>query len=417
MHARTAGGDPILAALAFDGAADRAEGRRAGALRLPRPRRDRARRDGAGRRGRDDRGRRRWLKLNAPLRAGPHRPCFVTLVGLWLAGLVLAPNVMMIDFALRPNLLPADIRRRAGRLLPRTTSSISPAKPVHRSIFLQDRCGRARWWTFADLPRLLSPRLLAGADRLAVGGLARRAGADRPPSGSMRWLRTLAWYILLAFRGPPERAPPPARHPRRADALVRRRRRAGGHGLCLHLVHAVSDLQRHREPGERRRSRRRGISVPRPGASTRASSSPTPRPASPRAASSPSCSPPAATWHPALSSGRRGARWVHADHLQTGSSRAATGTAARPTRWCLLVALALTAVLIMGACASRGVKPDGRGQMTDAVAAPPTPAAPTATPARPPLAIRARSTRSPKDSSSGSTFSRSFVYLFRAARW
>src|SRR5690606_30681414 len=34
---------------------------------------------------------------------------FVALVFLWLAGMVLAPNIMMVDYALRPNLPPSQI--------------------------------------------------------------------------------------------------------------------------------------------------------------------------------------------------------------------------------------------------------------------------------------------------------------------
>ena len=34
---------------------------------------------------------------------------FIALVLLWLVGMVLAPNLMMLDYALRPNLPPARI--------------------------------------------------------------------------------------------------------------------------------------------------------------------------------------------------------------------------------------------------------------------------------------------------------------------
>ena len=38
---------------------------------------------------------------------------FLSLVLIWLAAMVLAPNLMMIDYALRPNLPPAQIGSEA----------------------------------------------------------------------------------------------------------------------------------------------------------------------------------------------------------------------------------------------------------------------------------------------------------------
>ncbi|WP_349370830.1 ABC transporter permease [Salinarimonas sp.] len=124
---------------------------------------------------------------------------FLALVGFWLAGLVLAPNLMMIDFALRPNLLPADI---GG---PRDVYSLDNLaylanEPVHREIFLKTV------WASA---------LVTAATFLVCYPLACwLAQTASPPAAALVvlaliipfWinevLRTLAWYILLAFRGP-----------------------------------------------------------------------------------------------------------------------------------------------------------------------------------------------------------------------
>jgi spermidine/putrescine transport system permease protein len=124
---------------------------------------------------------------------------FLALVGFWLAGLVLAPNLMMIDFALRPNLLPAEI---GG---PRDIYSLDNLaylanEPVHREIFLKTV------WASA---------LVTAATFLVCYPLAYWLAQTASPSAASLvvlaliipfWinevLRTLAWYILLAFRGP-----------------------------------------------------------------------------------------------------------------------------------------------------------------------------------------------------------------------
>jgi len=124
---------------------------------------------------------------------------FVTLVGLWLAGLVLAPNVMMIDFALRPNLLPADI---GGERDVYSLDNILylAGEPVHRSIFFKTVWASALV-TFATflvcypLAFWLAQTASPSAASLVVLALI-------VPFWINEVLRTLAWYILLAFRGP-----------------------------------------------------------------------------------------------------------------------------------------------------------------------------------------------------------------------
>lgn len=123
----------------------------------------------------------------------------VTLVGLWLAVLVIAPNLMMIDFALRPNLLPAEI---GG---PRDVYSLDnllflAGEATHRSIFLKTIWASAlvTLVTFVvcyPLAFWLAQTARPGVVPIVILLLI-------VPFWINEVLRTLAWYILLAFRGP-----------------------------------------------------------------------------------------------------------------------------------------------------------------------------------------------------------------------
>lgn len=124
---------------------------------------------------------------------------FATLVGLWLAGLVLAPNLMMIDFALRPNLLPADI---GGERDVYSLDNILylAGEPVHRAIFFKTVWASAlvtlaTFLVCYPLAYWLAQTASPSAASLVVLALI-------VPFWINEVLRTLAWYILLAFRGP-----------------------------------------------------------------------------------------------------------------------------------------------------------------------------------------------------------------------
>ncbi len=124
---------------------------------------------------------------------------FAGLTLLWLAALVLAPNLMMIDFAFRPNLPPADI---GG---PRDVYSADnfrylAGERVHRGIFFKTVwasaavafvtlivCYPLAWWL---------------AQRATVNQAALALVALTIPFWINEVLRTLAWFILLAYRGP-----------------------------------------------------------------------------------------------------------------------------------------------------------------------------------------------------------------------
>lgn len=124
---------------------------------------------------------------------------FVGLVGLWLAGMVLAPTLTMVEFALRPNLPPAAI---GG---PRDVYSLDNFlflwnQQVHRVIFFKTIWASALvaivtfvvcypiafWMAQHATPRQLTLALMLIFIPFLINEV----------------LRTLAWFIILAFRGP-----------------------------------------------------------------------------------------------------------------------------------------------------------------------------------------------------------------------
>ncbi|WP_163269965.1 ABC transporter permease [Chelativorans alearense] len=124
---------------------------------------------------------------------------FLALVAAWLAGMVLAPNVMMIDYALRPNLPPADI---GG---PRDVYSLSNVlylanEGVHRAIFFKTVWASALV-AFVTL-MVCYPLAYWLAQNATPNQTAIAILALTIPFWINEVLRTLAWYILLAFRGP-----------------------------------------------------------------------------------------------------------------------------------------------------------------------------------------------------------------------
>jgi spermidine/putrescine transport system permease protein len=124
---------------------------------------------------------------------------FLALTLLWLVALVLAPNLMMIDFALRPNLPPAEIGG-ARDVYAADNFLYLAGEPVHRAIFFKTVwasalvavvtlvvCYPLAWWL---------------AQRATVNQAALALLALTIPFWLNEVLRTLAWFILLAYRGP-----------------------------------------------------------------------------------------------------------------------------------------------------------------------------------------------------------------------
>lgn len=124
---------------------------------------------------------------------------FFALVAVWLAGMVLAPNLTMIDYALRPNLPPAEI---GG---PRDVYSLDNIlylanESVHRAIFFKTVWASA---LVAFITLIVCyPIAFWLAQRATSGQTAVVILALTIPFWINEVLRTLAWYILLAFRGP-----------------------------------------------------------------------------------------------------------------------------------------------------------------------------------------------------------------------
>lgn len=124
---------------------------------------------------------------------------FVALTAIWLVGLVLAPNVMMIDFALRPSLPPADV---GGPLDVYSADNFLYlfGEPIHRAIFFKTVWASALV-TFVTF-LVCYPLAYWLAQRASPNQLALALLALTIPFWINEVLRTLAWYILLAYRGP-----------------------------------------------------------------------------------------------------------------------------------------------------------------------------------------------------------------------
>lgn len=124
---------------------------------------------------------------------------FVAFVLLWLLVLVLAPNLFMIDFAFRPNLAPADI---GG---PNDVYSFDNFlylinEPIHRAIFFKTIFASAAV-TLVTLA-LCYPIAYFLAQVAAPQTVSVLLLMLLVPFWINEVLRTLAWYILLAYRGP-----------------------------------------------------------------------------------------------------------------------------------------------------------------------------------------------------------------------
>ncbi|MBK4217376.1 ABC transporter permease [Paracoccus caeni] len=124
---------------------------------------------------------------------------FIILVAIWLVGMVVAPNLMTLDYALRPNLPPAQI---GG---PDDSYSLSnfaylANEAVHRSIFFKTiwASGVVTLTTFV----VCYPIAFWMAQRATRTQLSLALMALIIPFFVNEVLRTLGWYIILAYRGP-----------------------------------------------------------------------------------------------------------------------------------------------------------------------------------------------------------------------
>ncbi|WP_048645651.1 ABC transporter permease [Nitratireductor soli] len=124
---------------------------------------------------------------------------FLALVAVWLAGMVLAPNVMMIDYALRPNLPPSQIGG-ANDVYSLDNILYLANEGVHRAIFLKTIWASALVALVTFL--VCYPLAFWLAQHATTNQAAIVLLALTIPFWINEVLRTLAWYILLAFRGP-----------------------------------------------------------------------------------------------------------------------------------------------------------------------------------------------------------------------
>jgi spermidine/putrescine transport system permease protein len=124
---------------------------------------------------------------------------FSALVLVWLAGMVLAPSLTMVEFALRPNLPPAALGGPDDRY---TLANLVYlwGEPVHRAIFFKTV------WASALVAGLTFVVCYPVAFWMAQHATARQLTLALMlifiPFLINEVLRTLAWFIILAFRGP-----------------------------------------------------------------------------------------------------------------------------------------------------------------------------------------------------------------------
>ncbi|MDM7458656.1 MAG: ABC transporter permease [Paracoccus sp. (in: a-proteobacteria)] len=124
---------------------------------------------------------------------------FLALVFIWLAGMVLAPNLMMIDFALRPNLPPAEMGGPDDRYSLANIAFLA-GEPTHRAIFLKTIWASALVTLVTFV--VCYPIAFWMAQRATGSQLSAALLMIVIPFFINEVLRTLAWFIILAYRGP-----------------------------------------------------------------------------------------------------------------------------------------------------------------------------------------------------------------------
>ncbi|PZQ95845.1 MAG: ABC transporter permease [Cereibacter sphaeroides] len=121
------------------------------------------------------------------------------LVVFWLIGMVLTPNLVMLNFSFSPNLRPAQIGGPDDRYTLENFTALF-GDPVHRGIFLKTVWGSA---LVTLITLIVTYPLAFWMAQVATGNNARlMLIALIIPFWINEVLRTLAWYILLALNGP-----------------------------------------------------------------------------------------------------------------------------------------------------------------------------------------------------------------------
>ncbi|WP_043527403.1 ABC transporter permease [Litchfieldella xinjiangensis] len=130
---------------------------------------------------------------------GPLAMAMLTLLGMWLIVMVTLPQLQMIDYSLRPNLLPAEVGGpKDGWTLDNYVTLFN--NDIHRGIFF-----KTLWSSIlvTVLTLIVSYPL---AYYLAKVATPRQAALCLlmliVPFWINEILRTYSWFIILAFRGP-----------------------------------------------------------------------------------------------------------------------------------------------------------------------------------------------------------------------
>ncbi|QJQ96880.1 MULTISPECIES: ABC transporter permease [Halomonadaceae] len=129
----------------------------------------------------------------------PIAMAIVTLLGMWLIVMVTLPQLQMIDYSLRPNLLPAQVGgSEDGWTLANYITLFN--NDIHRAIFFKTL------WSSVLVTLLTLTVSYPLAWYLAKVATPRQAALCLllliVPFWINEILRTYSWFILLAFRGP-----------------------------------------------------------------------------------------------------------------------------------------------------------------------------------------------------------------------
>ncbi|MCL4067624.1 ABC transporter permease [Pseudomonas sp. GX19020] len=124
---------------------------------------------------------------------------FIALVALWIIGMVLAPNLMMLNFSLKPMLFPNDIGGPKDVYTVDNYTALFGDK-VHRAIFLKTVWGSGL--VMIATLAITYPLAFWMAKVATIRGARAMLIALIIPFWINEVLRTLAWFIILSFNGP-----------------------------------------------------------------------------------------------------------------------------------------------------------------------------------------------------------------------
>lgn len=123
----------------------------------------------------------------------------IGMIAIWLIGLVILPQLLMVDYSLRPNLLPADIGG-PGDVYSLTNYETLFSNKIHLAIFFKTI------WSSVLVTSLTLVVSYPIAFYLAKVATPQKAALCLLlliiPFWINEILRTFSWYIILAYKGP-----------------------------------------------------------------------------------------------------------------------------------------------------------------------------------------------------------------------